>query len=66
MNTLDWIAKAREHVEDDPHLAVYMIRDLPETKRADLEDLAWSYHKYGVSWAEAIDLLNMLEAHINS
>lgn len=39
------IQNARRVLDDDSHLANYMLRDLKETKAAGLSDLAWALHK---------------------
>lgn len=64
MNALDWIASVREHVERDPGLAVYVVRDLPATERAELTDLAWAYCQYRATRGEVTALLDGLEAFI--
>ncbi len=61
MNALDWINKARQYVDTDAHLANYMVRDLPETKEAGLDDLAWAMHRQSPSRNDVIWLLDKLE-----
>jgi len=39
----------RDH---DPEMAIYVLRDLPETKAADLSDLAWSLYQGGTVASE--------------
>jgi hypothetical protein len=36
------IESARRHIQDDPHLAVYMVRDLDIVNDAGLTDIAWA------------------------
>lgn len=42
MTIQDTIAAAKRHIETDPGLAVYMVRDLREVKAAELDSLAWA------------------------
>jgi hypothetical protein len=61
-DVLKIIASARRHLEKyDPDLAVYMVRDLPETKAAGLDDLCWALHHGSATQSEAKDVLDMLE-----
>ena len=68
---MDTIETARRGIElarrslDDPTLAAYIVRDLPETKAAGLSDLAWSMARTYCTRDEAEDLLVKLEAYIN-
>lgn len=42
-DTLVAIAAARRQLDDDrPSLAAYFLRDLPDTERLGLRDLAWA------------------------
>ena len=59
------IALARQQLDDDPMLAAYIVRDLPETKAADLIDLVWSMAQSYCTRDEAEDLLNKLETYLN-
>ena len=61
---LEWITKARKIMETDVHLANYMVRDLPETKAAGLDDLAWAMHREPPSCNDLAYLLDRLEAFI--
>ena len=57
---------ARTHIEQDPSLAVYMVRDYRETEVLGLGDLAWLMGKEGdCSKNEAIWLLDTLEEAFN-
>ena len=64
MTALEWIAKARKVMETDAHLATYMVRDLPETKAAGLDGLAWAMHREPPSRNDVTFLLNKLEKYI--
>jgi hypothetical protein len=56
------IASARRRLYlNDPDLAVYMVRDLPETKAAGLDDLCWALHHGSATRREAEDVLDRLE-----
>ena len=59
------IELARHALDEDPMLAAYIVRDLPETKAADLFDLAWSMAQTYCTRDEAEDLLNKLETYLN-
>lgn len=53
------IKQARSRLEDDPHLANYMLRDTDEVKDAGLLDLAWAIHKSGT--VHKNDVLGLIE-----
>lgn len=59
------IALARQQIDDDPMLAAYIVRDLPETEAAGLSDLAWSMAQTYCTRDEAADLLTKLEAYVD-
>ena len=62
---LDTIAAARRQLDQyDPDLAVYMVRDLPETKAAGLTDLCWAMYHGSIVCSEARDVLDTLEAWV--
>jgi len=52
------VLKSREY--PDPQLAVYNFRDLPETKAAGLDDLAWALDKGNCSYNDAIGFFEQL------
>ena len=56
---------ARRNLEQDPNLAVFIIRDLPETEAAGLKVLAWLYSRHDGTQQEVAALLDRLEAHIS-
>jgi hypothetical protein len=63
MNELDAIKAARKHIEADPGLAVYMVRDLEATKQAQMTDVCWEITRQGFTTAnEATWVLNKVEA----
>ena len=62
---LDEIKTARKELERDWQLSVFIVRDLQVTKDAELDDLAWCYHKYGCVRSEAKELLDKLEATLS-
>jgi len=41
------VRSAKERIETDPHLAVFMVRDLPITIETGNSDLAWAMHRAG-------------------
>jgi hypothetical protein len=60
---LDTIKAARKHIKDDPHLAVFMVRDLEATKMAQMTDVCWEITRQGfTTWDEATWVLNKVEA----
>lgn len=67
MDIREAIEHAKQHLDRDPGLAVYMLRDYPETEAAELSDLAWALsspsnycHKNDAAW-----FIEMLEAYLN-
>ena len=59
------IALARQQLDDDPMLAAYIVRDLPETAAAGLFELAWGMAQSYCTRDEAADLLTKLEAYVD-
>ena len=57
----DAIKLARKHVDKDPHLAVFIVRDYEELEQFDLHDLAWSMYRNYCTVKEAIWLLDEIE-----
>ncbi len=47
MNIRELMTLAEGHLNDDPHLANYILRDAPEVSEAGLNDLAWAMHRDG-------------------
>ncbi len=63
MSIEEAIAQAREHLDTDPHLANYILRDQPEVAAAGLSDLAWAIHRSGnVHKNDVLGLIESLEA----
>jgi hypothetical protein len=56
------LAEARQHLESDPHLAAFMVRDLPEMKEFGLDELAWATFKGNPTRNDVEFLLEELEA----
>lgn len=54
----------RERCQRDPSLAVFMVRDLPETEAAGLKDLAWCLC-YDCHKNDALGFFDMLEAWVD-
>jgi hypothetical protein len=61
MKIREAITLARKYVDRDPHLAVYILRDFPETKAAKLLDLAWAFVSGNVHPNEAKWFVDKLE-----
>jgi len=57
---------ARTHIEQDPNLAIFIVRDYPELKEWQLSDLAWALYKNTIARSEAAWFLDKLESHLNS
>jgi hypothetical protein len=57
------IALAKHYLDESPHLANYILRDLPETKAAGLSDLAWGMHRGGCHKNDVLYLIELLEQH---
>jgi len=55
---------ARRNLDQDPNLAVFVVRDLPETKAAGLDDLVWAMFKHGTSRREVEQLLDDLDRYV--
>ena len=57
------IESARRQLDRDPHLANFMLRDLPEVKELGLSELAWAMHRDGsLSKNDVLGLIEGLEA----
>jgi hypothetical protein len=61
MEIREAITLARRYVDRDPHLAIYILRDLPEVKAAKLLDLAWAFVNDNVYPNEAKWFVDKLE-----
>ena len=59
------IELARHALDEDPMLAAYIVRDLPETEAAGLDALAWSMAQSYCTRDEAANLLTKLEAYVD-
>jgi len=62
----DAIILARKYVEEDPNLAMFIVRDFPELKKWQLDDLAWALYQNTIARSEAAWFLDKLESHLNS
>ena len=67
-NYLEQINNARKHIDSDPSLVAYIVRDWQITEQAGLSDLAWAMCKENniASKSDAKYLLDKLEAHLTS
>jgi len=45
MDIWQTIELSKRYLDSDPHLAAFILRDLPEVKELGLDDLAWAMHK---------------------
>lgn len=64
MVELETVKAARQHLEKDHALALFMVRDLQVTKDMELSDLVWSMHRNGCVRSEVKWLLDELEARL--
>ena len=62
--TAEILEQARKILREDhdTNLAVYIVRDLPETKIAELSDLAWAMYRHGCVVNEVEHLIDSIEA----
>ncbi len=58
------IYNAKNHMDEDPHLANYILRDLKIIKDAGLSDLSWSMHKEGCVKEDVEYLISQLEKYL--
>lgn len=58
------INDAKNHIDEDPHLANFFLRDLKCVKDAGLADLSWSMHKEGCVKEDVEYLISQLEKHL--
>lgn len=65
MDDVDVIQKARESLESDHMLSLYMIRDLEVTKSSGLHDLVWDGCKTYMTDVEVESVLDDLEEILN-
>lgn len=63
MNIREAIAHARQHLDTDPELAAFMVRDYQETKDADLYGFAYDLGcgRYNTHKNDVIGLFEYLE-----
>ena len=61
MDIREAIREARRHVDEDPHLANFILRDYSEVKAARLDDLAWSMHRNPPHKNDVLYLIELLE-----
>jgi len=62
-DTLDWAVQTLEEIKrgyKDPQLKVFMVRDLVETRRAGLDDLAWALSRGNCYRGDAIGFFELL------
>ena len=59
------ISLARRHLDDDPHLANYILRDRQEVKDAGLDELSWSMHGQTISKNDVLFLIERLEMYLD-
>ena len=53
---------ARKHLDDDPHLSNYVLRDRLEVKELGLDDYCWGLHRDGnVSKNDVLLIIERLE-----
>ena len=64
--TRDAINQAKRYLDDDPHLANFILRDLEATKEAGLSDLAWAMHKNPVHKNDVLGLIEHLEDYLSN
>ena len=58
------IELAKFNIENDPHLANYILRDLEVTEKAGLSDLSWALHKEGCCKNDVLGLIEYIEKYI--
>ncbi len=58
------IYDAKKHIDEDPHLSNYILRDLKVIKEAGLADLSWSMHKEGCVKEDVEYLILQLEKYL--
>jgi hypothetical protein len=61
MDIWQTIELAKQHLDTDPHLANFILRDLPEVKELGLDDLAWAMHKEHPHKNDVLYLIELLE-----
>ena len=54
------IEQAERWLDEDPHLANYMLRDTQAVKNAGLADLAWAMHQGGCVKNDVVFLIECL------
>lgn len=64
--TYEIIHDAKKHIDEDPHLSNYILRDLNVLKEAGLADLSWSMHKEGCVKEDVEYLISQLEKHLHA
>lgn len=55
------IEQAKRLLDTDPHLANFILRDLPFLKAHDLDELSWTMHKYGCVKNDVLGLIEDIE-----
>jgi len=66
MSDLTAIKQARDYLDEDHTLSVFVVRDLQVTKAAGLSDLAWAMHQNYCVRSEVEWLLDELEEYLRS
>lgn len=59
------IVRAKAHLDDDPHLANYMLRDTQEIRDAGLSDLSWAMHRDNPHKNDVLYLIEQLEKYLD-
>lgn len=60
------IHDAKQHIDEDPHLANYILRDLKVIKDAGLVELSWAMHKNGCVKEDVEYLISQLEKYLQA
>ena len=63
-DVLATIERARQHIDADASLAVYMVRDLAETRSTGLDGVAWERSRAYCPKPDAVWLLDALEGFV--
>jgi len=68
MTIQEMMVKAKEHIQREPALAVYMVRDYLEVVEAELDSLAWmlASERYGCHKNDAIWFFEELEKYLTT
>jgi hypothetical protein len=58
------IVIAKKQLDNNPHFANYILRDLEIVKEAKLDDLSWAMHREGCCKNDVIGLIEYIEKYI--